>query len=125
LKPEDVEDMVLVIFSDMQMDEADRNHGSLMDTITDKYSKTGMHLWGKPFTVPHILFWNLRSTSGFPTLSTKKNASMMSGFSPALLNLFCDEGLSGLQQHTPWSMFIKGLQNERYDTLENYLRETL
>ncbi len=125
LKPEDVEDMVLVIFSDMQMDEADRNHGSLMDTITDKYAKTGMHLWGKPFTVPHILFWNLRSTSGFPTLSTKKNASMMSGFSPALLNLFCDEGLSGLQQHTPWSMFIKGLQNERYDTLENYLRETL
>jgi hypothetical protein len=125
LKPEDVEDMVLVIFSDMQMDSADSSTSSLMDTIIEEYAKTGVQLWGKPFTAPHILFWNLRSTTGFPTLSTQKNASMMSGFSPALLNLFCDEGLGGLQQHTPWSMFIKGLQNERYDALDKYLRETL
>lgn len=125
LTPEDVEDMVLAIFSDMQMDQADRNSTSLMASIESQYAEAGMRLWGKPFKAPHILFWNLRSTSGFPTLSTQKNASMMSGFSPALLNLFCEEGLSALQSCTPWSLFIKSLTNERYQPLDNHIREVL
>ena len=125
LKPEDVEDMVLAIFSDMQMDVADRNSTSLMASIEAQYAEAGQRLWGKPFKAPHILFWNLSSTSGFPTLSTQKNASMMSGFSPALLNLFCEEGLSALQSCTPWSLFIKSLTNERYQPLDNHIRETL
>lgn len=125
LKPEDVEDMVLAIFSDMQMDRADNKSISLMASIEAQYAEAGQRLWGKPFKAPHILFWNLNSTSGFPTLSTQKNASMMSGFSPALLNLFCEEGLSALQSCTPWSLFIKGLDNERYSPLDNIIRETL
>jgi hypothetical protein len=125
LKPEDVEDMVLAIFSDMQMDQADNKSSSLMDSIEKQYADAGQRLWGKPFKAPHILFWNLRSTSGFPTLSTQKNASMMSGFSPALLNLFCEEGLEALQSCTPWSLFVKGLENERYKVLDQHIRETL
>jgi hypothetical protein len=125
LEPHDVEDMVLVIFSDMQIDEADRTSISLMNTIEKRYADAGQRLWGKSFKVPHILFWNLRSTSGFPTLSTQRNTSMMSGFSPALLNLFCDEGLEALQSCTPWSLFVKGLDNERYSVLDTYIRETL
>ncbi len=125
LKPEDVEDMVLAIFSDMQMDQADNNSSSLMDTIDNMYAEAGQRLWGKPFKTPHILFWNLRSTSGFPTLSSKKNVSMMSGFSPALLNLFCEEGIDALQSCTPWSLFIKGLENERYKPLDKHIREML
>jgi hypothetical protein len=125
LKPEDVEDMVLAIFSDMQMDQADSNSTSLMASIEAQYAEAGQRLWGKPFKAPHILFWNLRSTSGFPSLSTQKNASMMSGFSPALLNLFCEEGLEALQSCTPWSLFIKSLDNERYKPLDNHIREFL
>lgn len=125
LKPEDVEDMVLAIFSDMQIDVADTKSSSLMDSIERQYADAGQRLWGKPFKAPHILFWNLRSTSGFPTLSTQKNASMMSGFSPALLNLFCEEGLEALQSCTPWSLFVKSLENERYKVLDQHIRETL
>lgn len=125
LKPDDVEDMVLAIFSDMQMDTADATSTSLMASIEAQYADAGMRLWGKPFKTPHILFWNLRSTSGFPTLSNQKNASMMSGFSPALLNLFCEEGLSAFQSCTPWSLFVKSLSNERYQPLDNHLREIL
>jgi hypothetical protein len=125
LKPEDVEDMVLAIFSDMQMDQADPKSDSLMASIENMYAEAGQRLWGRPFKAPHILFWNLRSTSGFPSLSTQKNASMMSGFSPALLNLFCEEGLSALQSCTPWSLFMKGLENERYKPLDSHLREAL
>lgn len=125
LKPDDVEDMVLAIFSDMQIDQGDPKYLSLMDSIERQYADAGQRLWGKPFKAPHILFWNLRSTSGFPTLSTQKNASMMSGFSPALLNLFCEEGLQSLQSCTPWSLFVKSLENERYKVLDQCIRDTL
>jgi Mg-chelatase subunit ChlD len=125
LKPEDVEDMVLTIFSDMQIDAADNKSLSLINSIERSYADAGQRLWGKPFKAPHILFWNLRSTSGFPSLSTQKNASMMSGFSPALLNVFCEEGLSALQSCTPWSLFIKSLDNERYKVMDKYIRENL
>jgi Mg-chelatase subunit ChlD len=125
LKPEDVEDMVLVIFSDMQMDQADPKSLSVMSFIEKQYEDAGQRLWNKPFKPPHILFWNLRSTSGFPTLSSQHNCSMMSGFSPALLNLFCEEGLDALQSCTPWSLFVKSLDSERYKVLDQHIRDYL
>ena len=129
LKPDDVEDMVLAIFSDMQIDDAhdskSGNMETMMDRIERRYAEEGTKLWGKPFKAPHILFWNLRSTSGFPALSLQKNASMMSGFSPALLNLFCEQGLTALQSCTPWSLFQKSLDNPRYQVLEDEMRRFL
>lgn len=125
LSPEDVEDMVLAVFSDMQMDQADHSSKSLMNSIEIKYADAGKRLWGKPFKAPHILFWNLRSTSGFPTLSSQKNCSMMSGFSPALLNTFCEEGLKSLQSCSPWTLFVKSLDNERYKILDKHIRENI
>lgn len=125
LEPEDVEDMVLTILSDMQIDKADSSYGSMMSGIEQKYAEAGMRLYKKPFKVPHILFWNLRSTGGFPALSLQKNASMMSGFSATLLNLFCEEGVEALQSCTPWSMFINSINLKRYQILEDRLREEL
>jgi hypothetical protein len=125
LQPYHVEDMVLAIFSDMQIDMADRNYDSMFHMIETKYRETGMKLWGVPFNPPHILFWNLRSTSGFPSLSTQKNTSMMSGFSPALLNLFCEEGINALNSCTPWNLLLKSLDNERYKILETNIRNQL
>jgi hypothetical protein len=129
LTPEDTEDMVLAIFSDMQIDAAmdmkqGKNMNSMINMIEEKYSAAGIRLWGKPFKAPHILFWNLRSTSGFPALSNQTNVSMMSGFSPVLLNLFCENGLSALQG-SAWRMFIHSLSNERYKILDSKIREML
>ena len=119
MSAEDVEDMVLAVFSDMQIDEAkSEEDNTMMELIEGRYASAGIKVCGKPYKMPHILFWNLRSTSGFPTLSLQKNASMMSGFSPALLNLFCDEGLTSLQSCTPWSLLIKALSNDRYKVLD-------
>ena len=126
MAPEDVEDMILVILSDMQIDEGDRsNKESLYETMKAKYEAAGIRVNGKGYKPPHILFWNLRSTSGFPTLSNQPNASMMSGFSPSLLNLFCDQGLTALQSCTPWSLLNKSLENERYNIMGNKLNEEI
>jgi hypothetical protein len=124
----DVEDMVLAIFSDMQIDQAKNktdDNDTMMSYIQKQYHDAGIKVCGKPYKPPHILFWNLRSTSGFPTLSLQSNTSMMSGFSPSLLNLFCDEGLTALQSCTPWSLLIKALSNERYSILDKKIKEIL
>lgn len=126
MEPEDVEGLTLAVFSDMQMDAADRTNSNtnvLYDRIREKYANAGMRVKGKPYKPPHILFWNLRSTSGFPTLSSQQNASMMSGFSAAMLNLFCEQGIESLQACSPWSLFLKSLENERYSIMETKARE--
>lgn len=126
MSPSDVQDMVLVVLSDMQMDSGDAcDKQTLYDTMLDKYEAAGIRVHGAPYKPPHILFWNLRSTSGFPSLSTQPNTSMMSGFSPALLNLFCDQGLEALQTCTPWSLLEKSLANERYAILGNKLYQEI
>jgi len=115
--PEDTEGLVLAIFSDMQINEADssfKNDNSMIDKIKEAYLLAG-------YPCPHILFWNLRSTYGFPTLSNENGASMMSGFSPVLLNLFCEKGLTALQEATPWNMMIESLKHERYTCLDEYV----
>jgi hypothetical protein len=126
LRPEDVQDMVLVILSDMQMDCGDRcNKQTLYETMKEKYATAGIRVHGVPYKPPHILFWNLRSTSGFPTLSNQPNTSMMSGFSPTLLNLFCEQGMDALQSCTPWNLLLKSLENERYETMANKFEELI
>lgn len=129
LSPDDVENMVLTVFSDMQIDEYHDKQTGQMETMMAQiellYAAAGNKLWNKPFKPPHILFWNLRSTSGFPTLSLKKNTSMMSGFSPALLNVFCDNGISALHSCTPWYLLSKALNNPRYNMLDREIRRVL
>jgi len=126
IAPKDVEDMILVVLSDMQMDEADScNKKVLYEDIKEKYAKAGIRAHGEAYKPPHILFWNLRSTTGFPCLSSQLNCSMMSGFSQALLNLFCEHGLDALQSFTPWSVLEKTLENDRYKILGNRLEEEI
>ena len=126
MAPEDVQDMVLVILSDMQMDVGDScDKQALYQTMNDKYKAAGIRVNGRAYKPPHIVFWNLRSTSGFPSLANQPNASMMSGFSPALLNLFCEQGLNSLQSCTPWSLLIKSLENERYKIMNDRLNQEI
>ena len=126
MAPEDVQDMVLVILSDMQMDSGDScNKQVLYETMKLKYEVAGIRVNGVPYKPPHILFWNLRSTSGFPSLANQPNASMMSGFSPALLNLFCEQGMEALRSCTPWALLVKSLENERYKIMYEKLQQQI
>ena len=124
--PEDVDGLVLAVFSDMQIDQADStyresrepNNDTMVQEIERKYLEAG-------YKCPHILFWNLRSTDGFPSLSTVKGASMLSGFSPALLNLFCEKGVDALESLTPRSMMMESLAHPRYARMDLFARKFL
>ena len=116
---EDVEGMTLAIFSDMQIDTASgsRNKQTMFENIDKEYRDAGIKVNGIPYKTPHILFWNLRVTQGFPSLATQANTSMMSGFSPALLNTFCENGAHAFRD--PWLMLMTTLSKTRYAFLEN------
>lgn len=130
IPPSEANGMTMVILSDMQVNEccrygaqynslgsnqtSGRWDNTLVGKIKKMYSDTGIKLYGVPLEPPSILFWNLRSTSGFPSLKDENGVMMMSGFSPALLNAFCDKGVDALKKYTPWNMLCEQLHNERY-----------
>jgi len=137
IAPEVVENIILAIFSDMQIDDnlsvmngdsygpsqlqkesARLNWDTLFTKINIKYAEVGMRLYGVPLKPPHILFWNLRQTDGFPCLSKEANCSMMSGYDPAILNMFCEVGMAALKDYSPYKMLLKQLDNSRYDPLD-------
>lgn len=152
IPPEEVNSMILAIFSDMQIDEAiynenlhyteinsndsfDQNNISMnsqnsMDTLYDTmikmYANAGMRSeYKQPYTPPHILFWNLRKTTGFPVLSTKRNVSMLSGYNSTLLNVFCEKGIDALKEFTPRKMLKDILSNERYNIMKSDIQTYL
>lgn len=121
--PKEVENMVIAIFSDMQIDcrhveENPFNDKVLMDRIDEMYHSQG-------YKTPHLLFWNLRQTSGFPMLTSRKNCTALSGYSATLLNAFCDKGIEGLKEFTPRKMLEELLSHKRYEIMEHDLRSYL
>lgn len=120
LDAETASNMVMVVFSDMQIDQACRGidssaSASMMHNITAMYRAGGIMATGKPYNPPHIVFWNLRSTDNFPNLSTTENTTMISGYSPQMLNAFIKYGVEGLKEITPYKMMVDTLDNPRYD----------
>jgi len=110
--PEEVQGMIIAIFSDMRIDceQVQDNPWSdqvLADEIEAMYAKYG-------YASPHLLFWNLEKTSGFPTLSSKNNCTMLSGYSSTLLNVLCDKGVDALKEFSPRHMLDDLLSNPRY-----------
>ena len=114
--PKEVEGMVLAIFSDMQIDcgyinDCPYGNDDLSLEIEKMYNNHG-------YQAPHLLFWNLRKTTGFPVLSSKNNCTALSGYSSALLNVFCDKGIEALKEFTPRKMLEDLLANPRYAVME-------
>jgi len=113
--PLEVEGMILAIYSDMQIDCRDimsspYNNQALSDEIDTMYALAG-------YSTPHLLFWNLRSTDGFPMTTTKKNITAISGYNSSLLNVFCNKGIEGLKEFTPKKTLENILENSRYDKM--------
>tara|TARA_Y100000389_G_C17462724_1_gene523058 strand:- start:615 stop:2411 length:1797 start_codon:yes stop_codon:yes gene_type:complete len=115
LEPETVKTLVLIVFSDMQIDKADPKSTTMHSLIESIFKDAGERsVYRTAYKPPHIIYWNLRSTSGFPCMSSTSNISMVSGFSPVLLNLFCEKGKGALEDITPYLLLLKQLKNERY-----------
>jgi len=125
IQPSVVKQLIFAVFSDMQFDSGNHN-GNIFDTaeeaIRKKFASAGMHTkWQQPYEMPHILFWNLRKTTGFPATTFSKNITFLSGYSSTLLNVFCTKGIDALRETTPMTMLADLLNNERYNIIEQFI----
>jgi len=87
----------LIVFSDMQFDEAHYGAGTMHSLIEQEYQSTAKRLgWdvdaesGGKSTPPTMVYWNLRTTGGHPVDANTEGAVLLSGFSPSLLKLVMD-----------------------------------
>ncbi len=92
LDPDEIPD--LIVFSDMQFDQARNSRGDGLShhthhhQIVRRFKDAGLQVCGKAWPAPHIIYWNLRgATNGFPAQGDTPNVTMLSGFSPSLLKL--------------------------------------
>lgn len=134
VSPSVVENMVLAIFSDMQFNESDRTMYNVSDNgqmpfyeeVKQMYADAGLKSsYCAPYSVPHILFWNLRTTKGFPVLTSQENVSMLSGYNSSLLNTFCNKGFDELKKFEPIKFVEDILANERYNYVEEGLNQIM
>ena len=131
LTPDQIPD--LIVFSDMQFNQAGSFGETMYNTMTRRFAEEGMKICGSPWPLPKIIFWNLRGdTSGYPVDTNQKNVQMLSGFSPSLLKLLlsgepmvnevvAENGTVLQQQITPAETLRKALDDPRYFPIRKIL----
>ena len=98
------------------------------ERIKHKFVDAGMKTkWKQPYEIPHLLFWNLRKTTGFPATSYSKNIAFLSGYSSTLLNVFCKKGIEALRECAPVSMLRDMLRSFIIDylSLKKFLKKKI
>ena len=94
------------------------------DVVRRKFEEAGLNSkYRTPYKTPHLLFWNLRKTTGFPDKIVSQNVSFISGYSSHLLNVFATKGISALQKMTPFDILVDILNKPRYSPLEKIMCE--
>ena len=134
LSPEEIPD--LIVFSDMQFNQAGQYGETMHDVIKRRFAEAGVAVCGTPYRMPKIIYWNLRGdTRGFPAESNTPNTQMLSGFSPSLLKLLLDgeplvieevaaDGTVTHREVTPEETLRKALDDERYNRIRVILSES-
>ena len=120
LAPSVVEDLWLVLLSDMQIDSADKNWNSLDQNLEILFHDTGLKTSHKtPYSPPTIVYWNMRNTNGFPCSTVRNNVIMVSGYSVDVLKSVFLKGPKALKDMKPWDALALTLQANRYSWFWN------
>lgn len=117
-------EVILTILSDMQIDggqdvTAPQQHdvppsggwGAAMSG--DAWERIASCFNAKGYPCPHIVWWNLRTTEGFPTVMDREGTTCVSGYSASLLKAFQERGVEALKDATPMAMIASLLEDER------------
>ncbi|KAG9446530.1 hypothetical protein H6P81_012658 [Aristolochia fimbriata] len=97
----------LFVFSDMEFDAASSNPWETdYQVIKKKFTKRG-------YSVPEMVFWNLRDSRAMPVPGDAKGVALVSGFSKNLLKIF----LEGDGVMNPVAVMEAALKGKEYDDL--------
>ena len=122
IHPNEFRDVTLLVLSDMQIDHAGKHDVAMFNRIQQMFTNAGMQRWGIGYEMPHIVFWNLRKTDGFPNLSTDKNVTGISGYSPVLINKLTELGIDALRNMSGFEIMNHSLNNERYKFVDSKVK---
>lgn len=110
LHPDVVKDLTLYILSDMQIDNVDNTWMTLDDRIKELFNNSGMKTsHNTPYESPTIVYWNMRSTNGFPCATNEKRIAMISGYNMSAISSIVENGKDALKEMTPWTNIVKSL----------------
>lgn len=94
----------ILVLSDMEFNEASSNPHTNFGMIEKKYKAAG-------YPMPKLIFWNLNGRSNnIPVTKNQKNVALISGFSPAILDVVFDR-----DNFDPINIMCKILGKDRYD----------
>lgn len=79
----------VIIFSDMQFNQACRNMSSF-ETIVELYKQSG-------YNMPQIVFWNINASGNFPVTYNQNGVALVGGFSPASIKGVLGGNLNPIQ----------------------------
>jgi Mg-chelatase subunit ChlD len=117
----------LLVLSDMQFNVADCRFETMHERLTRRFAEVGMATVGAPYTIPQIIYWNLRgdTTNHIATADTP-GVQMLSGFSPSLLKQVLNGEIQQKSQKiTPYDTLRNVLDDFRYDPVRKILKEVL
>jgi hypothetical protein len=118
LHPDIVKELTLYILSDMQIDNIDSTWNTLDDRIKELFKTAGMKTsHNTPYEAPIIVYWNMRSTQGFPCATNEKRIAMISGYSTSAIHSIVEKGKDALKEMTPWTNIVKSLEHQRYSDI--------
>lgn len=97
----------IIIFSDMQFDQATHApQRTIFQTIKSEYEKAG-------YKMPQITFWNLRAAlSNVPVKMNEHGVALVSGFSPSLLKQLLTDG-----EFNPMRIMRNTIDSQRYQAV--------
>ena len=115
LGPDEMPKWFLVV-SDMQFDNANSSNKweTMHEHIQDRFTSVGMKICGKPYDMPHIIYWNVRgNTNGLPVITSQLGCQLVSGYNISILKeIFKHQDLTKI---SPWTSLESTLNNTRYD----------
>lgn len=125
VEPSSVKSIVLAVLSDMQIDGAQGVNGEGGPghpgwgnaSPQDAQERIEACFAAQGLPCPHILWWNLRRTRGFPTVMTKANTTCVSGYSASLLKAFQEDAMKAIGSATPLATIQRLLADERLSPL--------
>ncbi|CAG2111550.1 unnamed protein product [Medioppia subpectinata] len=101
---------VLIVFTDMEFSSA------FPGTTLTNFEAAKKQFEAKGYTLPPIVFWNLRASASTPVDSNEMGVALLSGYSGQLLSLILKT--EDLEKITPYSMMRSAIDDKRYSGLK-------
>lgn len=126
LSPDEVSALTMVFMTDTTIENADHSVNAAYAVIEEMFKNGGLATkHAVPYPVPHIVYWDMRTTRTIPTVYKINDIKIINGFTPQILDSVCENTVA-IHTHTPWTLLqlqLTGL-HRHYAWVEDLIHES-